>query len=40
MKIVICDDSLEDLSKIEKLLLKYKELNADVDFELEKYSGK
>ncbi len=38
MKIVICDDSLEDLSKIEKLLLKYKELNADVDFELEKYS--
>lgn len=38
MKIVICDDSLEDLSKIEKLLLKYKELKGDVDFALEKYS--
>lgn len=38
MKVVICDDSIEDLCKIEKLLIKYKEWNANVDFEIEKYS--
>lgn len=39
MKIVICDDSIEYLSKIEKLLLKYKETYSNIDFEIEKYSN-
>ncbi len=38
MKIAICDDSIEDLLKIEKLLWKYRELNPRADFEVEKYS--
>lgn len=38
MKITICDDSIKDLLNIEKLLLKYKELYPDRDFELEKFS--
>ena len=38
MKIVVCDDSLEYLLKIEKLLLKYQELNPGRNFEIEKYS--
>lgn len=38
MKIVICDDSIEYLSKIEKLLLKYKETYSHIEFEIEKYS--
>ncbi len=38
MKIVICDDSIEYLSRIEKLLLKYKETYSNIDFEIEKYS--
>ncbi len=38
MKIVICDDSIEYLLKLEKLLLKYKETYSDIDFEIEKYS--
>lgn len=38
MKIVICDDSIEDLFEIEKLLLKYKELNPNLILEMEKYS--
>lgn len=38
MKIVICDDSIEYLLKLEKLLLKYKETYSDTDFEIEKYS--
>lgn len=38
MKITICDDSIEDLLKIEKLLLYYKDLYPGRDFELEKFS--
>lgn len=38
MKITICDDSIMDLLHIEKLLLKYKSLHPDKDFELEKFS--
>lgn len=38
MKITICDDSIKDLLKIEKLLLKYKSLHPNKDFELEKFS--
>lgn len=38
MKITICDDSIKDLLEIEKLLLKYKTLYPDKDFELEKFS--
>lgn len=34
MKIAICDDCIEDLSKIEKLLLKYKSRCPDRVFEL------
>ena len=38
MKIVICDDSIEDLRKLEKLLVKYTDARPDVRLELEKYS--
>lgn len=38
MRIVLCDDSIKDLLNIEKLLLKYKTLHLNRDFELEKYS--
>lgn len=38
MKITICDDSIKDLLHTEKLLLKYKSLYPDKDFELEKFS--
>lgn len=38
MKITICDDSIKDLLKIEKLLLKYQSLHPNKDFELEKFS--
>lgn len=38
MKITICDDSIKDLLKVEKLLLKYKASHPDKDFELEKFS--
>ena len=38
MKITICDDSIEDLLNVEKLLLKYKELNPHAEYETEKYS--
>lgn len=38
MKITICDDSIMDLLKTEKLVLKYKTLHPDKDFELEKFS--
>lgn len=38
MKITICDDSIRDLLHTEKLLLKYKSLYPDKDFELEKFS--
>ena len=39
MKIVICDDSIEDLLKIEKILLKYKKFYPNIDFEIEKFSN-
>ena len=38
MKIVICDDSIEDLIKIEKLLRKYVDFYADMDVRIEKFS--
>ena len=38
MKITICDDSIKDLLCTEKLLLKYKSLYPDKDFDLEKFS--
>lgn len=38
MKIIICDDSIEDLLKIEKLLLKYKKFYPNTSFEIEKFS--
>lgn len=38
MKIAICDDNREDLLKIEKLILKYREQHPWVNFELEKYA--
>lgn len=38
MKIVICDDSIEDLIKIEKLLHRYAESCADTQIEIEKFS--
>lgn len=38
MTITICDDSIMDLLHTEKLLLKYKSLYPDKDFELEKFS--
>lgn len=38
MKIVICDDSIEDMLKMEKLLNKYSDSCPDIHFVLEKYS--
>ena len=38
MKITLCDDSIKDLLHIEKLLLKYKTLYQNKNFELEKFS--
>lgn len=38
MKIAVCDDSIEDLLKLEKLLLKYKIKYPTWNLELEKYS--
>lgn len=38
MKITICDDSIKDLLYVEKIVLKYKTLYPDRDFELEKFS--
>lgn len=38
MKITICDDSIKDLLKIDKLLSKYKSMHPDRDFTLEKFS--
>lgn len=38
MKITICDDSIKDLLNVEKIVLKYKALYPDKDFELEKFS--
>lgn len=39
MKIVICDDNIEDLMKIEKLTTKYFALHPNTAFELEKFSN-
>lgn len=38
MKIVICDDSIEDMLKIEKMLMKYMEIYSTTDIETEKFS--
>lgn len=38
MKITLCDDSIKDLLHIEKLLLKYKTLYPNQNFDLEKFS--
>lgn len=38
MKIVICDDSIEDMLKIETLLTKYSASFPDLNFTVEKYS--
>ena len=38
MKIAICDDNIEDLMKIEKLLNQYTKLYPNIDFTIEKYS--
>lgn len=38
MKIAVCDDSIEDLLAIEKLLLKYKVMYPGRGFEMEKYT--
>lgn len=38
MKIVICDDNMEDLLHIEKLLQKYADCLPEIDFNIEKYS--
>ena len=39
MKIVICDDSIEDLIKIEKLLQKYLESCSGIGAEIFKYTN-
>ena len=38
MKIVVCDDSIEDLTEIERLLTKYKEINSNTNLEVEQFS--
>lgn len=38
MKIVICDDSLQDLSDIEKLLLAYQDCHQGIYLDIEKFS--
>lgn len=38
MKIVVCDDSIEDLAEIERLLTKYKETNTNTMLEVEQFS--
>lgn len=38
MKIVICDDNIEDLIKTEKLLQKYIKADGEHEFEIEKFS--
>ncbi|MDE7016526.1 MAG: DNA-binding response regulator, partial [Lachnospiraceae bacterium] len=39
MKIAICDDSIEDLIKIEKLLKQYEASSKSLDFQIEKFSN-
>lgn len=38
MKIVVCDDSIEDLAEIEGLLTKYKEINPNIRIDVEQFS--
>lgn len=38
MKITICDDSIKDMAAIEDLLVKYKKLHPQADFEVEKFT--
>ena len=38
MKIVVCDDSIEDLTEIERLLTKYKEIKSNTNLEVEQFS--
>lgn len=38
MKIVVCDDSTEDLAEIGELLAKYKESNANAKFEVVQFT--
>lgn len=38
MKVVICDDSIEYLAKIEKLLYRYRELHHNAEFVVERFS--
>lgn len=38
MKVVICDDNIQDLAGIKNLLIKYREYSPKVDFEVEKFS--
>ncbi len=38
MKIVVCDDSIEDLTEIEGLLAKYKEDNAGIRFDVMRFT--
>ncbi len=37
MKVVVCDDCIEDLQTIEILLEQYKESASDISFTVEKY---
>lgn len=39
MKIAICDDSIEDLIKIEKLLQQYEKASQNLNFQIEKFSN-
>ncbi len=38
MRIVVCDDSMEDLAKIERLLAKYKKYHTEIVFEAEQFT--
>lgn len=38
MKVVVCDDSMEDLEKIKELLIKYRETNKNVRLETEYFT--
>ncbi len=38
MKIVICDDSIEDMLKIEKMVIEFMDVSSRNDFSIEKYS--
>lgn len=38
IKIVVCDDSMEDLEEIKELLTKYMEINKNIQFEIEYFT--